>query len=269
MPDPTDNNEFPPLQSLTATQRRVLGTLIEKALTVPESYPLTLKSLTTGCNQKSGRSPLTNISEDDAAEAADQLRALGLAAVVHTESGRTERYRHYMRRRLPHLSEPQVAILAELLLRGRQSIGDLRTRASRMAPAGTLDSLEQIRHELSGLREHKFAQSDAPLERRGAEIDHNLYEPKEGQRMVPRPQEDEPTTTSPSSHSVRHDSAPVGPSSGFSGAPEVLGRLAALELTCTTLRNQNHELRAELTSIRDELHELSAELQKLRDALGA
>lgn len=274
MPDVADTEQFPPLQSLNATQRRVLGTLIEKALTVPESYPLTLKSLTTGCNQKSGRAPLMNLSEDDAAEAADQLRGLGLAAVVHTESGRTERYRHYVRRRLSQLSEPQVALLAELLLRGRQSIGDLRSRASRMAPAGSLDSLEQIRQELSGLMEQKLAQSDAPLDRRGVEIDHNLYEPREARRMEPRPVDDEPTplaaAPAPRPTTAAAPAAlPASGSSGSSNAAEVLARLAALESNCTALRTQNQELHSELSLLRDELSQVSSELRTLRDALGA
>ena len=73
-PDP----QLPPITSLSAAQRRVLGTMIEKALTVPESYPLTLKALTTGCNQKSARHPLTNYTEDDVEETLGQLRELGL-----------------------------------------------------------------------------------------------------------------------------------------------------------------------------------------------
>src|SRR5258708_10332667 len=158
---------LPPINSLTPAQRRVLGTMIEKARTVPESYPLTLKSLTTGCNQKSARHPLTNFAEDDVEETLGQLRELGLAAVVHTESGRTERFRHYVRRRFSELTEPQVAILGELLLRGRQPMGELRSRARRIAPAGSLASVEQLRTELGGLVLLKLAQSDAALDRRG------------------------------------------------------------------------------------------------------
>src|SRR5579859_5484030 len=94
---------LPPITSLSPAQRRVLGTMIEKALTVPESYPLTLKALTTGCNQKSARHPLTNYSEDEIEESINSLREMGLAAVVHTELGRTERYRHYVRKRFSSL----------------------------------------------------------------------------------------------------------------------------------------------------------------------
>ena len=119
--------DAPPITELNKGQRRVLGTLLEKAFTTPEAYPLTVKALTAGCNQKSNRHPLTEYSEDDVLEVLDQLRQMGLVAVVHTETGRTERFRHYMRKRFT-FSEPQLAVLTELLLRGRQSIGDLRAR---------------------------------------------------------------------------------------------------------------------------------------------
>jgi uncharacterized protein YceH (UPF0502 family) len=268
---------FPPLKQLTRAQRRVLGTMIEKGITVPESYPLTLKALTTGCNQKSARDPLTNYSEDDVLETLDQLRELGLAAVVHTESGRTERYRHYLRRQMPNLSEPQVAILAELLLRGRQPVGDLRARASRMAPAGSLDSLEQLRSELNGLAQLQLIRSDGPLDRRGIEVDHNLYEPQEARAMPQRTFEDEPPATSspppaaPSSTTTivppTNSTARQAPASGSTADPG--NRVAGLEAALASLRIENGEIRAELAALHEKVTELTMELQRLREALGA
>jgi uncharacterized protein len=262
MADPGNDVQLPPLTSLSAAQRRVLGTMIEKALTVPESYPLTLKSLTTGCNQKSARQPLTNYQEDDVEETVGQLRELGLAAVVHTESGRTERYRHYVRKRFSALSEPQVSILGELLLRGRQPMGELRSRAARMAPAGSLDSIEQLRTELAGLLELKLVQSDAALERRGVEIDHNLYEAREGQKMTPRTSfDDEPA---PSAAAPAGSSVPaVRPAPPVSApSSELLNRVAALETACADLRAENRELN-------EQLEDLRKSLADLRQALGA
>lgn len=263
----TEPSDLPAITSLTAAQRRVLGTMVEKALTVPESYPLTLKALTTGCNQKSARHPITNYEEADVEETLNELRELGLAAVVHTESGRTERFRHYLRRRFSALSEPQVAILGELLLRGRQPIGDLRSRASRMAPAGSLDSLDQLRTELAGLIDLKLAQSDAALERRGVEIDHNLYQPQEGRTMAPRTHfDDEPAPAMPSANTARV----AAPAASFAARPpaapsvggELLSRLAALENKSAELQDENRELR-------DQLQELRRSLDELRQALGA
>jgi uncharacterized protein len=170
----------PPITDLSKGQRRVLGTLLEKAYTTPEAYPLTVKSLTAGCNQKSNRYPMTDYSEDDVLEILDQLRGLGLVAVVHTESGRTERFRHYMRKRFT-LTEPQLAVLTELLLRGRQSVGDLRARASRMVP---IESLDDLREALRGLTAQNYLQASGPLERRGVEVDHNFYQAAENKRLA-------------------------------------------------------------------------------------
>ena len=179
MSQPLEEN-VPPITELTKGQRRVLGTLLEKAYTTPEGYPLTLKSLTAGCNQKSNRHPMTDYSEDDVLEFVDQLRELGLVAVVHTESGRTERYRHYMRKRFT-LTEPQLAVLTELLLRGRQSVGDLRARASRMV---AIDSLDDLREALAAWRPQNYLQASGSLDRRGVEVDHNFYEAAENKRIA-------------------------------------------------------------------------------------
>jgi uncharacterized protein len=275
MSNASDTESFLPLVSLSKAQRRALGTLIEKGITVPESYPLTLKALTAGCNQKSGRDPVTNYSEDDLLETLDQLREMGLAAVVHTESGRTERYRHYLRRRMPELSEPQVAILAELLLRGRQSVGDLRARASRMAPAGSLDSQEQLRAELTGLVQRKLIQADGPLDRRGVEVDHYLYEPQEGRKLVPRPDDDVllPAVT-PRGNSVKHE--PVMSNAiqrtgipPAAGSADFGGRIHQLETALASLRTENKELRGELSDCRQQIDRLESNLKQLREALGA
>ena len=244
---------LPPITALTPAQRRVLGTMIEKALTVPETYPLTLKALTTGCNQKSSRSPLTNYEEADVEETITTLRELGLAAVVHTESGRTERFRHYVRKRFSTLTEPQVAILGELLLRGRQPMGDLRSRASRMAPAGTLDSLDQLRAELAGLAALKLVQADGPFEMRGVEIDHNLYLPKESMHMAARPiDDDEPSPDAPPER-VQAALAPVmkEPAEPLANpGNSIAGRIAALESTCAALTAENRELREMVSTLR-------------------
>ncbi|MGH7127786.1 MAG: DUF480 domain-containing protein, partial [Planctomycetaceae bacterium] len=75
--------QYPEITELSPRQRRVLGVLVEKALTTPEYYPMTLKAVTAGCNQKSNRDPVVQYDEDQAAEALEQLRSLGLVAVVH------------------------------------------------------------------------------------------------------------------------------------------------------------------------------------------
>lgn len=302
MTDPNDAN-LPPITSLSKKQRRVLGTLIEKALTVPDSYPLTLNSLLSGCNQKSNRAPLANYDDADIEETVNQLRDLGLVAAVHTEGGRTERYRHYVRRRFT-LSEPQIGILTELLLRGRQAMGELRTRASRMTPRGSLDSLEQLRTELQGLLDLKLIQADGPLERRGVEIDHNLYQPQENARVAwkevadeppaaspspapPSPTAPSPTSPSPTFPSAPHSSAsspaPAGaisrpPTTGFATAGTARAggsegsvddaRLAGLEAKLTRALADLQALRQSHEELRSAHERLESHLEQLRRDLG-
>lgn len=170
-----DPANMPPVTELTRAQRRALGVLVEKAFTTADSYPLTLKALTTGCNQKSNRSPVTNYSEEEMYNVLDELRTMGLVAMIHSSSGRTERYRHYMRKRFD-FSEPQLAVMTELLLRGRQTMGELRARASRMVQIG---SLNDLRTEVQGLINQGYIQSTDALERRGVEVNHSLYTEQE------------------------------------------------------------------------------------------
>lgn len=249
-----------PLSELTRKQRRVLGVLVEKAFTTPEAYPLTLKATTTGCNQKSNRDPVTSYDEDTVADTLEELRQMGLVAVVHTESGRTERFRHYMRHRFT-LTEPQLAILTELLLRGRQQVGELRARASRMVP---IESLEQLREELSGLIEMKFAQTTGPLERRGVEVDHNLYTPGEGQKL--RYTADEATAVA-ETRAVPAPSAASRPSASPAGE-SLIARVEALEATAAQFQVDNQELRGELDAVRDELRQMQDRMDDLRRDLG-
>lgn len=164
------------IRELSKIQRRVLGALMEKAFTTPDQYPLTLKATTTACNQKSNRSPVVGYSENQVQDALDSLREDLLVAEVFTGGGRTPRYRHYMRNKFD-FSETQFAIMAELLLRGRQQPGELRTRASRMRK---IDSQDELRSELTGLQEMGYVQANGPLDRRGIEVDHTFYLPKEG-----------------------------------------------------------------------------------------
>ena len=127
--------------SLSPDECRVLGTLIEKALTTPGQYPLSLNSLVTGVNQKSNREPVVEIDEDRALRAIDGLRAKGLVRDVTFTGSRVEKYRHTAGESL-ELRPPESALLAELLLRGPQTVGELRGRASRMQPFESLEAVE-------------------------------------------------------------------------------------------------------------------------------
>ena len=127
------------IRPLDAFERRVLGVLIEKAKTTPDAYPLTLNGVVVGCNQKSNRDPLMTVDEEQATRALEGLRKCGAAAEVFG-SGKTPRYRHLAYEWLG-VNAAELAILGELLLRGEQTEGDLRGRASRMDPIPDLDVL--------------------------------------------------------------------------------------------------------------------------------
>jgi uncharacterized protein YceH (UPF0502 family) len=258
----------PPITELTKGQRRVLGTLLEKAFTTPDVYPLTVKALTSGCNQKNNRHPLTDYSEDDVLEVLDQLRQLGLVAVVHTETGRTERFRHYMRKRFT-FSEPQLAVITELLLRGRQSVGDLRARASRMVP---IESLDDLRVALRGLSEQKYLQANGDLDRRGVEVDHNFYPAAENKKLAWDAALEESDVgqgsgaTSPARVAApSHSAAAVAPPHHRPAAAELHQASTAL----TQLREQNVELQGRIQSLEQEVARLKGLVDDLvRDLRG-
>jgi len=127
------------IRPLDAFERRVLGVLIEKAKTTPDQYPLSLNGVVTGCNQKSNRDPVMTVDEEQVTRALEGLRKLGAAAEVFG-SGKLPRYRHLAYEWLG-VGKEELGIMGELLLRGEQTEGDLRGRASRMDPIPDLDTL--------------------------------------------------------------------------------------------------------------------------------
>jgi len=129
---------------ISEIEARILGALIEKELTTPEYYPLTLNSLTNACNQKSNRDPVLALEEGDLVRALDKLRLKGFAR-QSAEGGRVPKYCHCLGEKLP---PPELAILAELLLRGPQTLGELRNRADRMTPFVDLAAVEETLQEL-------------------------------------------------------------------------------------------------------------------------
>lgn len=144
--DVDQESDTPKWKPLGATERRVLGVLIEKAKTTPDNYPISLASLTAGCNQKSNRAPQMHLNEDDVDLSLDRLRSAGVAVEVQG-SGRVPKYRHTAYDWFD-VNAPQIAVVTELLLRGEQTAGELRTRASRMEPFQDLAALQVVLDQL-------------------------------------------------------------------------------------------------------------------------
>lgn len=143
------------VEALTDVQLRVIGSLVEKEATVPDTYPMTLKGLQTACNQKNNREPVTDLDSHVVQRALDELKALGLVRFVHASHGaRTTKYRHVLDERL-RLSPGELALLAVLFLRGPQTLNELRTRTER---AHAFDDLDQVEATLEDL-----ADRDEPL----------------------------------------------------------------------------------------------------------
>lgn len=140
------------MRALSLHEARVLGVLIEKAHTVPDSYPLSLNSLTLGCNQKTAREPVINATESEVQEAVLALKSLHL--VFEASGSRVTRYEHNTARALA-LPSASVALLATLVLRGPQTVSELRSASDRMHRFADLSAVEGFLDELAARSEEK------------------------------------------------------------------------------------------------------------------
>jgi uncharacterized protein YceH (UPF0502 family) len=134
------------LPALSLLETRVLGVLVEKQRTVPDTYPLTLNSLVAGCNQKTSRDPIIDASEAEVQATVDRLR--GLSLVVESSGGRVMRYAHNVERVLGVPSQA-VALLTVLMLRGPQTAAELRTNCERIHRFADISAVEGFLHELA------------------------------------------------------------------------------------------------------------------------
>ena len=226
-------------------ERRVLGVLVEKAKTTPEYYPMTLAGLMSGCNQKSNRDPVTNFDQDDVEDILQALRKKGAVIMVEA-GGRVVRWKHTLYDWLK-VGKVELAIIAELLLRGSQTEGDLRARASRMEPLADLQTL-QTHLEALAKRDLVHVLSP-PGQKRGVVVTHGLYRPDELERERVKHRQGTPDEDDPSARSA----AQVG-----GGRGEALAALA----------EQVVELKTEVVTLRSLVEGLTNEVRELKNALG-
>lgn len=165
----------PRWEPLSPVERRILGVLIEKQKTAKsaDAYPLTLNALILGCNQKSNRDPVMDLTEEEVEEGLTALQKKQL--VIRMTGGRAERFRHQLYEKWTSHG-PAMAVLAELLLRGPQTKGDLRGRAGRMDAIDTLDQLDAI---LQALAARGLVVYLTDPDRRGAVVTHGFHTPEE------------------------------------------------------------------------------------------
>src|SRR4051812_3004950 len=139
------DDPFPPL---TAAEVRVLGSLIEKQITTPDYYPLTLNALTNACNQLTNRDPVVAFDETTVVRALDGLRDKRLATLFAGAESRVAKYKHTLTDRLL-LTPAEIAVLCVLMLRGPQTVGELRTRSERLFAFDTLPEVEETLNVLA------------------------------------------------------------------------------------------------------------------------
>jgi uncharacterized protein YceH (UPF0502 family) len=207
---------------LDPVETRVLGCLIEKELATPEYCPLTLNALVNACNQKSNRDPVLDLSEEEVSRALSTLTYSQLA-IVSGEGGRATKYRHFLAEKMG-LLPPQLAVLAELMVRGPQTPGELRARASRMVPFPDVVSVVGVYLSL----EDRQPPLVTTLPRQPGR-----KESRYAQLFSGPPELDVTSAAPPSLRVAASDAAP---------APEVEARLAALEAEVATLRGEVAEL---------------------------
>lgn len=243
-------------QPLNLRQRRVLGVLVEKAKTTPDAYPMTLNGLVAGCNQKSNREPQMNLSSDDVEQVLEELRAMGAVTEVQG-SGRVAKYRHHAYEWLG-VEKTELAVMTELMLRGEQTLGELRGRAARMEPIPDLGALKPVIDSLL----KKGLMIELTPAGRGQIVSHGLYKERELTETkaryaghVPSPAADD------------DESPPVVAGTSGAAAAAVTGaRLVPHAITAdqfAELEVEVAELRAEVGRLKDLVQNLEAKIQSI------
>jgi uncharacterized protein YceH (UPF0502 family) len=244
---PDNAQPEPRWKPIGAVERRILGVLAEKAKTTPDQYPISLNALTTGCNQKSNRSPQMELEASRLEEALENLRELGAVGEV-LGSGRVARYRHYLYEWMG-VDKVELAVMAELLLRGAQTIGELRGRAGRMEPIADVSSLRPL---LNSLMQKKLVVS-LTTEGRGQVVTHALYLDHEMEKVKREHGAGGETIAQPSTRAAGHPAPAVAPrpqqAAVDTGMPSSEGAVEQLRREVSTLREEVALLKREVEDI--------------------
>lgn len=225
---------------LSSFERRVLGVLVEKAKTTPDAYPLSVNALVTGCNQKSNRDPVLNLTDDAVEHTLESLIKPGLVSRV--TGSRVERWRHHLYE-VWNVNKVELAILAELLLRGAQTEGELRGRASRMEP---LEDVDALRLALKPLVERGLVVYLGPEGKRGTTLTHGFHHPKELEQ-------------------VRANVRPEPAASDGEAAPRSGGQ-DRLATELAEVRTEVASLRERMAQMQEQLTALSAQVRTLQES---
>ncbi len=256
----------PQWKPLSPRARRVVGVLVEKAKTTPDAYPMSLNALVNGCNQKSNRQPQMSLDSDDVE---DELEALCAAGAV-TElqgGGRVSKYRHHMYEWLG-VDKFEIAVVTELLLRGEQTLGDLRARAARMEPIPSQDALRPV---LRSLKEKKLLIELTPPGR-GQLVTHGLLTDRELVEMerrfgaLPTADATEAPTAEAAPSSPPTPSPPPSASAVQAPAPATA---TASDAGLKLLQEEVEMQRAEIDELKSQISELQTQVSDLTDKMDA
>jgi uncharacterized protein YceH (UPF0502 family) len=246
----------PKWKPIPKIHRRVLGVLVEKAKTTPNGYPLSLNGVITGSNQKSNRSPKMDLTPEDAEDALEELRTWGAVGEVHGD-GRVVKYRHYMKDWLG-VDGTELAVMAELMLRGAQTVGELRGRAARMA-GSTLPDVSALRPVLSSLMEKKLVASLSPPGR-GQIVTHTLFLESEMDKVKStHAATGAETAAAPSAPAASRSATPTPPAAAASST----------NVATSSTSNTDAGLRAEVEELRQEVARLKKEVEDIWDNLSS
>jgi uncharacterized protein YceH (UPF0502 family) len=211
---------------LTDIEVRLLGSLAEKEATTPDNYPLSLNALTSACNQLSNRDPVMSLSEDAVKWAVNNLRQQSLVRAIQPSDARVMKFRHLLTEKL-NLDQPALAVLCVLMLRGPQTLGEVRTRTNRLAD---FQSLSDVEAAVSGLVARELV---VELPRRPGQKEVRFAHLLSGVPSEPATTPAETMERSPVDHE-RNDT----------------DRIAALEATIESMRGELAELREELEAFK-------------------
>lgn len=250
-PSSSAQHTSPRWRPLEAIERRVLGVLVEKAKTTPENYPLSLNAIRTACNQKNNRSPLMLLEEPQVEDALEKLHGVGAVSEVQGSS-RVNRYRHLAYDWLG-VEKVELAVMAELLLRGSQTVGELRGRAARMEP---IKDLHELQPTLDTLKSKGLIQYLTPPGR-GCIVTHTLYLDREMDKVRREADAMPSSAAEPDSSDVETESRPA-PSQPH---------LAAKPFDRSYWDEQFNALRDEIAALKQEFAAARAEFESTTNEL--
>ena len=241
-------------ETLNEIERRVLGVLLEKSLAQPQYYPMSVNAIVTGCNQKSNRDPVMSLDEEAVWDTLERLRAVGLTArLMPGGASRVDRFKHEVKNLLGW-ERPQWAVMAELLMRGPQTVGELRGRCARMYPFDNTEAVSAVLDNLSQEQPPRVQALPRAPGQSAVRFAHRLYPADEWEKLA-----EAPVASAP----ARVAAAEVAPPGGASSSTPAAVAQVTAELE--NLRSEVEDVQAEIA----EMHEHLAELRRRVETLEA